>query len=446
MVFLVEIGIILFACLWAILTFVSERAWRAVAVMSLATAALLLAGLFIWFAGGSLLSTVTILLPILAAAILLILFMPFGNPAPQYSPASERFDERDIMFARARYKPGDDYYQRYYSGKPEQQRRDDFTRSLPDLGEPGSKTWDPLNPAIAGSIFSWIERVRDSVDGPVNPEKTPLEPAVATRRLTGLARYLGAADAGTTAAGAEHYYSHVGRGSGTWGEEIDAAEHPWALVFTVEMNPDYIGSAPLQPALADSGRQYLEGAKIACALAEYIRMLGYPARAHIDGNYRLIMPTIAVEAGLGEIGRHSLLITPAQGTRVRIGAVTTTLPLKQANRTTFGVEDFCNICKKCSRNCPSNSIPRGQKTAHRGTEYWKIDEESCYRTWRSFGTDCGVCVNVCPYSRPGGLLHSFVRGACRANPVSRRLFHAMDDLFYGRRPRSRHLPAWMRED
>ena len=45
-------------------------------------------------------------------------------------------------------------------------------------------------------------------------------------------------------------------------------------------------------------------------LAAAIRDLGYPARAHIDGNYRVIAPLVARDAGLGEIGRMGLLMTP----------------------------------------------------------------------------------------------------------------------------------------
>lgn len=442
--FLTVAALILVGCLWAVGTFLAEKAWRAAVMMAAVTcvAAVLPVTAFLFFQ--LYLTQIALLFLAFAALALLILFLPYGSGPNKYRPATERFDERDIMFARARYQQGTEPYQTYYADKPDQKKRDDFTRTIPNLGEPGGKTWDPLNPQISGAVFEWIERVRETVDGPVNKERIALTPGDASRRLAGLAKYLGAADAGTTAVGAEHVYTHIGRGSGQWGEELNPGEYPQALVFTVEMNAEYIGSAPWQPALADSGRQYLEAAKIAFAIAEYIRMLGYPARAHVDGNYRLIMPTLAVEAGLGEIGRHSLLITPGQGTRVRIAAVTTELPLEQARRISFGVDDFCTICKKCAANCPSNSIPKNGKTAMRGTEYWKIDEESCYRMWRTYGTDCGICVNVCPYSRPEGLLHTFVRTACKQNPVSRRVFHALDDFFYGKRPRASRMPDWMR--
>ncbi|MFQ6103859.1 MAG: hypothetical protein ACE5OP_06150 [Candidatus Glassbacteria bacterium] len=57
--------------------------------------------------------------------------------------------------------------------------------------------------------------------------------------------------------------------------------------------------------------------------AEYlhIRNLGYPARTHIDGNYRVVCPLVARDAGIGEIGRMGLLMTPRLGPRVRIAVV-----------------------------------------------------------------------------------------------------------------------------
>ena len=44
-------------------------------------------------------------------------------------------------------------------------------------------------------------------------------------------------------------------------------------------------------------------------LGYLIRSLAYPARTHIDGNYRVIAPLVARDAGLGEIGRMGLLMT-----------------------------------------------------------------------------------------------------------------------------------------
>lgn len=378
------------------------------------------------------------------ALVLTILLLPFGARKRDPDHPLERVDERDIMFARARYREGDERYRRYYDMHPELKVPDDFTRHLPALGQPGGATWDSLNPAIADACFTWIDRVRESAEGAAGGATVALDPEAASKRLAGMAKFLGARSAGTTAVHPSHVYSHIGRGTGEWGAEIDAGQFPWALVFTVEMKEEYVGAAPLQPELADSGRQYAQAAVIALTIAEYLRSLGHPARAHIDGNYRLIMPPLAVDAGLGEIGRHSLLITPEAGSRVRIGAVSTVLPLAQSPRRSFGVREFCAVCNKCAHNCPSHALPTGGPEAVRGTAYWKMHPSRCFRFWRGVGTDCGLCVAVCPYSHPRGLLHDFVRMACSRNPLSRRIFSRLDDLFYGPRPRSRSIPEWMR--
>ena len=72
------------------------------------------------------------------------------------------------------------------------------------------------------------------------------------------------------------------------------------------------------PAIAESATRYLQGTMIAATLAGYCSRLGYPARAHVDGNYRVLATAAAVDAGLGEIGRLGLLITPTHGPRVRL--------------------------------------------------------------------------------------------------------------------------------
>ena len=116
-------------------------------------------------------------------------------------------------------------------------------------------------------------------------------------KLKDLALGFGAVDAGITQLQPYHIYSHVGRGTGTWGEPIKL-DHRWAIAFTVEMDHFTMRQAPAAPVVAESARQYVESARIAIQLAALIRSLGYPARAHIDGNYRVIAPLVAQDAGV----------------------------------------------------------------------------------------------------------------------------------------------------
>ncbi len=147
-----------------------------------------------------------------------------------------------------------------------------------------------------------------------------------TAILKQYAQSYGAIDVGATSIRPYHIYTHIGRGTGVYGEPV-VLDHRWALVFTVEMDHGRIRHAPAAPVVEESARQYVEGAKIALILAAMIRRLGYPARAHIDGNYRVIAPLVARDAGLGELGRMGLLMTPRLGPRVRLGVVTTDMPL-----------------------------------------------------------------------------------------------------------------------
>ena len=76
-------------------------------------------------------------------------------------------------------------------------------------------------------------------------------------------------------------------------------------------------------------------------------------------------------------------------------------------------------------------------------EKWFVNHETCYTYWRKIGTDCAVCVNVCPYSKPHAFVHNIVRFATRQSVVARRVAMWADNFFYGRFPRSSKKPKWM---
>jgi ferredoxin len=353
---------------------------------------------------------------------------PIGNGRP-----SRRVDERDIMFARARLKPGSPEFEAYYEMRPEHREPDDKTRELPGLLSSSAAKADPMVFATAKASFEMTHALRDEVDGRVARTRTETSPSEMTDRVKRLALQLGARDVGIAELRPYHVYTHVGRGSGTWGEPI-RLDHLWAIAFTVEMDFHTMRQAPEAPVVAESARQYVEGAKIAIQIGSMIRRLGYPARAHIDGNYRVIAPLVARDAGLGEIGRMGIVMTPELGPRVRLGVVTTDLPLLADEPSDDrSVIDFCTVCKKCAENCPSQSIPFDDRTRIGGGWRWAIDPDTCFRYWNSVGTDCGVCMTVCPYSHPDNAAHDVVRWAIRRSGAARRAALWMDDLFYGRR-------------
>jgi ferredoxin len=260
-----------------------------------------------------------------------------------------------------------------------------------------------------------------------------------------LARYYGSVAVGITELHPYHVYSHIGRGTGVYGEPI-TLDHRYAIAFSVEMDHRIMGYAPEAPVVMESSRKYVQIGVVALTLGYLIRSLGYSARAHIDGNYRVIAPLVARDAGLGDIGRMGILITPHLGPRVRLGVVTTSLPLIPDDRgDDTSVQDFCRICAKCVENCPSKAIPAGDRIEIEGALRWRINADRCFRYWNTIGTDCGICMSVCPYSHPDNWAHNMMRWAVYRSGPARRIALWLDDFFYGRIPSRRSTSSIISE-
>ena len=383
---------------------------------------------------------------ILAVAALgaIAVIVPTGSKhrAERDTPAG-RIDERDIMFSRARLEPGSERFEAYYSEKPEYREPDDRFRAQPGLLRKGSAYYNPFMFAAADASFETIAELHSMVDGPVSSERESPDPDAITGFIKGWTVKLGAVAVGITELRDYHKYTTVGRGE-QYGQPV-RLDHRYAIALTVEMAKEMIDGAPRGPTVMESAQQYLTSGAIAVQLAQFIRNLGYPARAHIDGNYRVVCPLVARDAGLGEIGRMGLLMTPRLGPRVRLGVVTTDLPLVPAVREPeHSVLDFCSICEKCADVCPSQSIARGLRTEIDGALRWQIDSESCFTYWSKIGTDCARCMSACPYSHPDNLMHSTVRLMIRNSGLARRVALAADDYLYGRRPPPADMEEWMK--
>jgi ferredoxin len=373
----------------------------------------------------------------ISLALGLVYSLPIGKITTEESYPLHQVDEREIIFARARLVPDSPEYKTYYQDHPEHQSPDDSSRKKPGLLSPEASHMDILHAAAAGASFYLTDALRESADNQLPLERVHISPEDATRTLKYLANYYGALDSGITKLKPAHIYSHIGRGTGTYGAPVEL-DHKYAIAFTVEMDFEMTGTAPHAPITMESGRQYVEAARIAVQLAAAIRSLGYPARAHIDADYRVIAPLVARDAGLGEIGRMGLLMTPRQGPRVRIGVVTTDLPLVPVQyQQDASLIDFCRICQKCAVNCPSQSIPQGDREKSDGVLRWKINPETCYHYWTIIGTDCGRCMAVCPYSHPDNWAHNLVRRGISRSGAFRRAALVLDDFFYGKKPPSR---------
>ncbi|MBI9046446.1 MAG: 4Fe-4S dicluster domain-containing protein [Anaerolineaceae bacterium] len=382
----------------------------------------------------------------ISSICLLTLFLWPGKKIPgTFQVPTIRFDERDIPLARWRLAKGTAEYETYYSMRPENLAVDDLTRSKPGLYSPDSLFADPFLCQAANGSFELAEYMRLAVDGEIAGKQYTLSTDKMTAYIKNLGKYYGALDVGITLLQPYHIYSHTGRSPDGYGLPIENT-HKFAIALSVEMNYEMVGPNPTTPGSLETAKQYVEVGRAAVQLANAIRLMGYPARAHVEGNYHVICPLVAQDAGLGEIGRMGVIMTPKHGPRVRLAVVTTELALNIDERPDgSAILDFCTICKKCAENCPSQSIPFDDRIELDDALRWKIDGDGCLRYWNTAGTDCGRCLSVCPYAHENNIYHNIIRWGISHSYLFRRAANKMDDVLYGKKPALRETPEWIKD-
>jgi ferredoxin len=237
------------------------------------------------------------------------------------------------------------------------------------------------------------------VSGRMMGEQTEVDHLFMTEKLKELTKYLGAVDVGIAKMQDYHFYSKLGRPLEEYNRVVTNS-HKYGVVIAVEMDKEMINRAPQIEEMFEVTKGYVNSAVIALWIAYYIRALGYDARAHIDGNYEVVAPIVAQDAGMGQIGRNSILISPKVGQRLRLSVVTTDIPLVPDKKKDYGFNEFCMICKKCAECCPADAIVKDNKLLFKENNFiWKINQEKCFQMWQKIGTDCGICLSACPFSQ-----------------------------------------------
>lgn len=329
---------------------------------------------------------------------------PDGQPTTRIVGEIQRPDERRHGFARA------------FAGEfgPEIQRlRTTFIAKYPNGA---ALNWS-VNNVLVGKE-----------DGPVSPQRVEVtDVARATQHIKDLALFYRADAVGVCELPPFAVYSH----SADTGQPIEL-NHKYAIAILVDQDYRTMrGSTGMDMISgAQSFISYSHSGFIAIQIAKYIRSLGYPARAHFPRVYQVAITPILLYAGLGEMCRTGMLLHPRLGLRFKAAAVTTDFPLIPDKPIDFGLQSFCEMCKKCAQYCPSRAITDGPKTLYNGYETWRVDVEKCtrFRIGNKAGSSCGRCIKVCPWNRRDSWYHRLGIEAAARSKLAQWVLIKIDEL------------------
>ncbi|AUX10728.1 reductive dehalogenase [Halalkaliarchaeum desulfuricum] len=287
----------------------------------------------------------------------------------------------------------------------------------------------------------------------VDREPTVEDPDRLRSLLGTVARLAGCADVGVGELDERWIYSHRGDGAPIVFEDVDEPvldddrtvipeRFDRVVVGVSEMPLSLTRTSPTPVSAASGALGYSRMATGAVALATWIRAMGYGAIPALNDT-GLSVP-MAIDAGLGEAGRHGRLIHPQFGSNVRLFKVLTDMPATVDPYVEFGVGAFCETCRICVENCPSNTIPYGSRTWEyegeapsswrgatdepwdstkaNGVRKWYEKPKTCLRFWMENGSSCSNCIVTCPFTQGRGrLAELFTVLAGRSERIDRQL-------------------------
>jgi ferredoxin len=167
------------------------------------------------------------------------------------------------------------------------------------------------------------------------------------------------------------------------------------------MDPEAVGEAPGYDTLETVNETYLDTDVVANELADFLQTRGFGAQADPGLGGKTNFPTLADRAGIGEYGRHGMIMTPENGITQRLGAVYTNienLPTESGKRDDW-VWEFCQQCGKCIQDCPADAI-RVEPERTEGDNLSFYDKDACSEYFGA-NNGCAVCMAACPFNRVG---------------------------------------------
>lgn len=136
----------------------------------------------------------------------------------------------------------------------------------------------------------------------------------------------------------------------------------------------------------------------------------------------------AMRAGLGWIGKHTLLIHHRLGSYLLLGEIVTTLAIETSGDADYPLPlrpgtDHCGTCTRCIEACPTRCIASEGYAldASRCISYLTLEHRSLiapdlHNAIGNWVAGCDVCQEVCPHNRPGEARDEPVRAEYEPRP------------------------------
>lgn len=170
------------------------------------------------------------------------------------------------------------------------------------------------------------------------------------------------------------------------------------IVFIFPYPKDFYNSKKYQTAKFAYGMDYHIYVKE--KIAEAAKLLGLTNNFEIMADVSFLHEKLcAAMAGLGVIGKNSLLLTKKYGSRVVIGEIITDQEFEEYDQE--ATYSFCDNCDKCINRCPTNALIEGfnRNRCLSHLNQSKSKEFELYDEMKKISYGCDICQDVCPANK-----------------------------------------------
>jgi epoxyqueuosine reductase len=128
---------------------------------------------------------------------------------------------------------------------------------------------------------------------------------------------------------------------------------------------------------------------------------GVKTRAYVDTG-PLLERELAARAGLGAVGKNTMLLHPGHGSYFLLGELLLTLDLAPD----LPLADLCGSCTRCLEACPTGALAEPYRLdSARCLSYWTIEHRGSFPaaaaelvTEGGWVFGCDICQEVCPWN------------------------------------------------